>query len=290
MSDPAEIRDVTVVEAAPELPATTADPYQGIGTLVLSGEQTARLAAPIPPDDLDIKPDGSVYCSQVRYRRILNEVFGPGRWALMPRGQWVRQDSTICREYALIVDGRFIAQSVGEQDYIANNPNMTWATATEGAKSNALVRCCKDLGIASECWDHRFCERFKAEHCVQVWVEGKQRPLWRRKDVAPFYKERGPVRDRDPKEQVTKTPPPAALTITAKERQAIFVQGHSHGHDDDSIKAWLRATYSVDHTADILKKDYPAIIARMADATPLEAREPGSDDDLPPDAGVVIED
>ena len=25
-------------------------------------------------------------------------------------------------------------------------------TATEAAKSNALMRCCKDLGIASELW------------------------------------------------------------------------------------------------------------------------------------------
>ena len=26
------------------------------------------------------------------------------------------------------------------------------ATATEGCKSNALMRCCKDLGVASELW------------------------------------------------------------------------------------------------------------------------------------------
>jgi Mitochondrial genome maintenance MGM101 len=37
----------------------------------------------------------------------------------------------------------------GEQDYF----DVTGvATATEGCKSNALMRCCKDLGIASELW------------------------------------------------------------------------------------------------------------------------------------------
>lgn len=37
----------------------------------------------------------------------------------------------------------------GEQDYF--DPGGI-ATATEGCKSNALMRCCKDLGIASELW------------------------------------------------------------------------------------------------------------------------------------------
>lgn len=63
--------------------------------------------------------------------------------------------------------------------------------------------------------------------------------------------------------------PPAALTITAKERQAIFVQGHAHGHDDQSIKDWLAAEFGVDRTADILKTDYPKVMDRMSDSTPL---------------------
>jgi hypothetical protein len=37
----------------------------------------------------------------------------------------------------------------GEQDYF-DAGGIT--TATEGCKSNALMRCCKDLGIASELW------------------------------------------------------------------------------------------------------------------------------------------
>lgn len=37
----------------------------------------------------------------------------------------------------------------GEQEYF--DPEGI-PTATEGAKSNALMRCCKDLGIASELW------------------------------------------------------------------------------------------------------------------------------------------
>ncbi len=62
-------------------------------------------------------------------------------------------------------------------------------TATEAVKSNALMRCCKDLGVASELWydfleillfpffsfsahrDPRFIREFKAKHCVEVFAE-----------------------------------------------------------------------------------------------------------------------
>jgi len=33
------------------------------------------------------------------------------------------------------------------------------------------MRCCKDLGVASELWDPRFLREFKKEHCIEVWVE-----------------------------------------------------------------------------------------------------------------------
>ena len=35
---------------------------------------------------------------------------------------------------------------------------MVYGKAMEAAKSNALVRCCKDLGIASELWDPKVSE------------------------------------------------------------------------------------------------------------------------------------
>ncbi len=60
-------------------------------------------------------------------------------------------------------------------------------TATEGCKSNALMRCCKDLGVASELWDPVFIRRFMASHVREVWVEHqttkKKRKLFLRKDV-----------------------------------------------------------------------------------------------------------
>ena len=41
---------------------------------------------------------------------------------------------------------------MGEHTFYGQG-NMVYGKAMEAAKSNALVRCCKDLGIASELWD-----------------------------------------------------------------------------------------------------------------------------------------
>lgn len=64
-------------------------------------------------------------------------------------------------------------------------------TATEGCKSNALMRCCKDLGIASELWDPRFIKRFLLEHGKETFVEHsitkKRRRHFMRKDDVIKY-------------------------------------------------------------------------------------------------------
>ena len=62
----------------------------------------------------------------------------------------------ITREYALYCLGRFVAQATGEHSFYTRG-NMGYGKACESAKSNALMRCCKDLGIASELWDPQVC-------------------------------------------------------------------------------------------------------------------------------------
>lgn len=48
------------------------------------------------------------------------------------------------------------------------------------------MRCCKDLGVASELWDPRFIKRFMAEMGKETMVEHavtkKRRKHWMRKD------------------------------------------------------------------------------------------------------------
>ncbi|KAI1118199.1 mitochondrial genome maintenance MGM101 [Nemania sp. NC0429] len=162
--------------------------YHGLGTSAFPPETAAILQAPIDPDDIEVKPDGIIYLPEIKYRRILNTAFGPGGWGLAPRGELMVQDRLVTREYALVVHGRFVGQARGEQQYF-NDDGVS--TAAEGCKSNALVRCCKDLGIASELWDPRFIRKFMKENAVQQWVEHvvtkKKKQIWLRKDDEVRY-------------------------------------------------------------------------------------------------------
>ncbi|KAJ1967277.1 hypothetical protein H4R34_006405, partial [Dimargaris verticillata] len=162
--------------------------YDGISLQAFDDRISKVLLQPLDPKDIEIKPDGIIYLPEIKYRRILNRSFGPGGWGLVPRGPHTVTDRSISREYALICLGRFVSQARGEQDYFSPNG---LATASEGCKSNALMRCCKDLGIASELWDPAFIYQFKREHCKDVWAShierGNKKRLWRRKDRTLDY-------------------------------------------------------------------------------------------------------
>ncbi|KAK3840139.1 MAG: mitochondrial genome maintenance MGM101-domain-containing protein [Linnemannia elongata] len=145
------------------------------------------LMKPLEADDIEIKPDGLLYLPEIKYRRILNKAFGPGGWGLAPRSEHSISPKNISREYALVCNGRFVSTARGEQAYF-DADNL--ATASEGCKSNALMRCCKDLGIASELWDPTFIRKFKKQYCEEVFVEHavtkKKKKLWKRKDQGDF--------------------------------------------------------------------------------------------------------
>ena len=152
--------------------------FRGASTQPVSDEQARVLMAPCDVADLDILPTGEIYLPQIFYRRLLNQVFRPGGWALVPLDKPAMVGSTLIQPWALYIHGAFVSSTYGEAEYSAKNARMSYATAAESLKSNSLMRLSKDLGIASECWDRRFAEHFKREHCEKV--DGK----WRRKDPA----------------------------------------------------------------------------------------------------------
>ncbi|KAJ2676701.1 hypothetical protein GGI25_003453 [Coemansia spiralis] len=156
--------------------------FQGVAIAPFEQRISDILMAPISESEIEIKPDGLLYLPEIKYRRILNRAFGPGGWGLVPRGAHSVAGRTLSREYALVCLGRFISQARGEQDFFDEG---SLATATEGCKSNALVRCCKDLGIASELWDPAFVSEFKANYCIEEFVthavKGTKKRLWRLK-------------------------------------------------------------------------------------------------------------
>ncbi|KAG0016182.1 hypothetical protein BGZ81_011354, partial [Podila clonocystis] len=161
--------------------------FAGMATEPFEKEVADILMKPLDPADIEIKPDGLLYLPEIKYRRILNQAFGPGGWGLAPRSEHSISPKNISREYALICRGRFVSTARGEQDYF-DASNL--ATASEGCKSNALMRCCKDLGIASELWDPSFIRKFKKQYCDEQFVEHavtkKKKKLWKRKDQPDF--------------------------------------------------------------------------------------------------------
>ncbi|KAK9449076.1 putative mitochondrial genome maintenance protein [Limtongia smithiae] len=162
--------------------------FAGLSEVPFPPEVANVLMAPIDKDDIEMKPDGILYLPEIKYRRILNRAFGPGGWGLAPRSQTIVAPKQVTREYALVCHGRLVSIARGEQDFF--DPSGV-SQATEGCKSNALMRCCKDLGIASELWDPRFIRQFKKEYCVEQFVEHvttkKKRKCWRRKDQSFEY-------------------------------------------------------------------------------------------------------
>lgn len=161
--------------------SSSAGIYESSGTFELSAESRKLLQNPINSSDIDITPDGLIYLSVSKYKQILNAAFGPGSWALVPRGPVGIIGRVLTREYALVINGKFVSQARGEQMFF-NNEGIP--TAVEGARSSALSRCCKDLGIAVELWDRAFITSFKKENCslVAVMQNNARKMLWRRKD------------------------------------------------------------------------------------------------------------
>ncbi|MCJ1351994.1 MAG: hypothetical protein MMC33_001978 [Icmadophila ericetorum] len=169
--------------------------FHGLSTIAFPKEAADVLLQPIPAEDIEVKPDGIIYLPEIKYRRILNKAFGPGGWGLAPRSETIVTSKAVTREYALVVLGRLVSIARGEQDYFSPEGIPT---AVEGCKSNALMRCCKDLGVASELWDPRFIRKFMTQHAKEVFVEHvvtkKRKKIFLRKEdqvAYPFKETKG---------------------------------------------------------------------------------------------------
>ncbi|KAK6457838.1 uncharacterized protein RJT20DRAFT_115064 [Scheffersomyces xylosifermentans] len=174
---------IIAAPTAPGEPINWSDSFHGLGSVPFPREVADILLAPIADEDIEIKPDGLLYLPEIKYRRILNRAFGPGGWGLAPRTETLITPKQLSREYALICHGRLVSVARGEQDYFGGEEKVT--TALEGCKSNALMRCCKDLGIASELWDPSFIRAWKKKYCDEVFAEHvttkKKKKLWKLK-------------------------------------------------------------------------------------------------------------
>ncbi len=235
---------------APESPKSITPTYDGIATEPCTPEEANILHAPVNNKDIEIRPDGIIYLPEIKFRRVLDRAFMPGGWAMKPLGVTM-QDNQLFYKGQLWARGKFRAESIGEQEFFPDNRGMTMASAHEAAKSNCLMRCCKDLGIASECWDPQFIRQWKRENAVEVWCEGigrnnkdQKKPLWRRKDSDPIgypWKEQG-TKQQDPtgeEHPVAVRPPSPPVPSPASPAAPVAPTVESMPKGEAEVKAGL---------------------------------------------------
>jgi hypothetical protein len=126
----------------------------------------------IDPETIDIREDGIVYCNWTEYAKRLNAAF-PLQWGIVPQGMPKMHDDLVVWGFWLVIKGVLCGFALGEQKYQSKNARMTYTDACEGAKSNALMRLCKGIGLFPELWKPQFIKAWKAEYAETRKEEGK---------------------------------------------------------------------------------------------------------------------
>jgi len=148
--------------------------YERAGTLVLTPDEVTKLQAEFP--DEAFKPGAAgkeqlIYIEHAYLRDRLNQVIGPCQWSIVPRNRWAEEfviparpgkaavnGTRVYVEAMLIIRGAFCAEAVGDMDYYPSNNQQNYGDAVEGAKTAALRRCCKEIGIGLQAWKKDWCE------------------------------------------------------------------------------------------------------------------------------------
>lgn len=150
----------------------TMSAYAKASTLQLTPEEVAALQADFPDEAFQPGAAGKenlIYIEHAHLRDRLNQVFGPGQWSIVPRNRWAEDYSFVNKyketveasrvyvEAMLCVRGCFVAEAVGDMVYYKNNDSQNYGDAVEGAKTAALRRCAKELGIGLQAWKKDWC-------------------------------------------------------------------------------------------------------------------------------------
>ncbi len=190
------------------------------GTLEFTEAEYDILFAPVDPEAVEIRPDGLIYLPWMEYVTRLRKAFR-GSWAFLPKGMPKTVECHVIWPFWLLIKGKPYGLAIGEQEYQPSNRSMSYTDACEGAKSNALMRLCKGIGMTLELWQPSFIRAWIAEHAHQVEVmkydaqAGKKVPKleWRKKTVngngAPKGKD-------EPKGKTEKGPDPAKPSAPPK--------------------------------------------------------------------------
>ncbi|KAJ3134451.1 hypothetical protein HDU90_005065 [Geranomyces variabilis] len=152
----------------------------------------ALLSRPVATTELEIdQQKGYLYLSEPTYHTLLNTAFGANddgvAWQLIPLSPFhtTSTGKTIYRAYSLLVNKQFVSEAIGDASIVNDNSVDDVEEAKRRCDYVALVRCGKDLGIASELWDPRTVNGLRAQVFEQKWVVDeatqKKKRVWVRK-------------------------------------------------------------------------------------------------------------
>lgn len=170
---------------------------EGAGTITFTKKQRDILFGPVNEQDIEIRLDGLIYAPWMEYVTRLRDAFS-GNWAILPddKPRFGEDRKSIMWGFYLFIDGKPYGYAIGEQNYFPDNPNMSWSDACEGAKSNALMRLCKGLGVSLELWKPSFIKKWKNKYAEKYWDDKEGKNLWRKKSE----KEKQETKKKDVKE------------------------------------------------------------------------------------------
>jgi 5'-3' exonuclease len=172
-------------------PRPSNDVFVGIAASPFSIDAQAVLGAPLTDDEISVRPDdGILYMSGEAVRQRLQKAFGIGGWAIKPVSTIVDKDNVdkagkqqprVYYTGQLWILGRFIAEATGDGSWIRSNPKSDYGTALEGAKTNCISRCCKDIGMWAELRDKDFTKKWSAKNVINSpkdgWVKRPKQPI-----------------------------------------------------------------------------------------------------------------
>lgn len=149
-----------------------------VGSIKLTDAERAILYAPVDPDLVEIRPDSIVYLPWTEYVTRLRSALGL-EWGLIAIGFPKVKGDSVIGYYAFIVRQALVGFFFGEQQWSSSNRAMSFSDAVEGARSNALMRSCKALGLTLELWTPEFIRNWKEKYAAQG-KDGK----WYKKGMA----------------------------------------------------------------------------------------------------------
>lgn len=163
-----------IIEPAP------VDVWQRAGSLTLTEEQRLILQPPFAEDLVQVRWDGVVYVPWVFYWDRLLRAFSPYVPALIPLGKPYPVENTLCRDYVMVVNGLYVRDATGECIRAGGNQKLTYASAVEACRSDAITKCGKSLGMGAQLFDPTWRDYYLATY-GEEYRDDQGRKRWRKK-------------------------------------------------------------------------------------------------------------